>query len=352
MRRGLISWSRAELPEAVLEARVTGVQRDMASAGFDALAVYTSPARAGGVSWLAGFVPYWNEGLLVVPREGRPVLISALSNRVRDWIARNAHVAEVRNAPLIGAEAGRLMASLRGRANVGVVDLAKVPMRIAEGIAEAGHVVTDGSEVLAGRRATADPAEIALTSKAAAIAHRAIGTLTGEESDGGEAVARLDGEARRLGAEEVYPAIAADLMRSAILKRLEGPAPLGDRWAVRLSVSYKGCWVRLIRTIDRRSDSGSSDLPAAETLATAIAALPNTAALSRLPRWLVEATRTTLPLEPMSGSMIEDAAELSHASILNVEATIEIEGRRRLIGGPVLVGRSGEASALMMPPVW
>src|SRR5262245_2982910 len=102
MRRGLISWSRAELPEAVLDWRVAAVQAAMAKARLDALVVYTTPARAAGVAWLAGFVPYWNEGLLVVPRAGRPAVVSALSNRVRGWIECNSHVAEVRNAPRIG----------------------------------------------------------------------------------------------------------------------------------------------------------------------------------------------------------------------------------------------------------
>jgi Xaa-Pro aminopeptidase len=352
MRRGLISWSKAELPDAVLDARVTGVQRAMAKAGLDALAVYTTPARAAGVSWLAGFVPYWNEGLLVVPGDGRPVLISALSNRVRDWIARNANVAEVRNAPLIGAEAGRLLNSTKASSAVGVVDLADIPARVSGGLVEAGHVVSDSSEILAGQRAAADPAELALASRAAAIAHRALGLLTGAETDGGEVVAKLDGEARRLGAEEVYPALAADLARSPVLRRLEGDVVLGEMWVVRLSVSYKGAWVRLTRTIDRGTSNAATGMRAAEMLASAIAELPTTKTLARFPRWLVEATRTTMPLEPLAGSMMDDTTRIPAGGIANVEATIELDGRLVLVGAPVLVGRAGESSALLLPPVW
>ncbi len=67
MRRGLISRSPVELPDAVLEARLERVRAAMHAAKLDALIVYTNNTRPAGVSWLTGFVPYWSEALLVVP---------------------------------------------------------------------------------------------------------------------------------------------------------------------------------------------------------------------------------------------------------------------------------------------
>ncbi|MGA8818262.1 MAG: aminopeptidase P family N-terminal domain-containing protein, partial [Xanthobacteraceae bacterium] len=88
MRRGLISRSPIELPDAVLEARLDRVRAAMREARLDVLIVYTNNTRPAGVSWLAGFVPYWSEALLVVPRDGAPYLVAALTFRVKTWIER------------------------------------------------------------------------------------------------------------------------------------------------------------------------------------------------------------------------------------------------------------------------
>ena len=111
MRRGLISHSKAELPDAVLDARLARLRAAMAEARLDALLVYTNNTRTAGVSWLTGFVPYWSEALLVVARERDPVLVVALTYRVKSWIERTSYVAEVIHTPRIGLEAARMIAA-------------------------------------------------------------------------------------------------------------------------------------------------------------------------------------------------------------------------------------------------
>ena len=352
MRRGLISWSRAELPEAVLESRVAAAQAAMARAGLDALVVYTTPARAAGVAWLAGFVPYWNEALLVVPRAGAPALVSALSNRVQDWIQRNAHVGEVRNAPRIGTEAAKVVARGTAGGVIGVVDLAHLPAAVIEQIRGEGFRVEDASGVLAQLRAVADPADLALHFRAAHIAHRALSAIPAGETDAGAAIARADGKARRLGAEEVYPGVAADLARSRALVRVDGPARLGELAAVRLSVAYKGAWVRLTRTLSRDPGLAARIDGAAARLAAAVAGLPRTDDLAACTSWVIEATRTTMPLEPLAGAMIDDPVPLSAGSLVNVQAGFMIEGTPVLTGGPVLIGQAGAPACLLVPPVF
>ena len=81
MRRGLIARSLVELPDAVFDARLDRVRAAMRVAQLDALVIYTNNTRPAGVSWLVGFVPYWSEAVLVVPREGGPYLVAALSFR-------------------------------------------------------------------------------------------------------------------------------------------------------------------------------------------------------------------------------------------------------------------------------
>src|SRR5215472_13639220 len=112
MRRGLISRSPTELPDAALDARLARVRAAMAEARLDALLIYTNNTRPAGVSWLTGFVPYWSEALLVVPREGAAFLVVALTYRVKTWIERTSRVAEVVHAPRIGLETARRIAAV------------------------------------------------------------------------------------------------------------------------------------------------------------------------------------------------------------------------------------------------
>src|ERR1700675_3728763 len=105
MRRGMIRWSHEEVPASVLDSRVARLQSAMRTAGLDALLVYTSFARPGAVAWLTHFVPYWNDGLLVVLPSGAPALLAAFSKRVHDWIREVSHIGEVRAAPDLGRAA-------------------------------------------------------------------------------------------------------------------------------------------------------------------------------------------------------------------------------------------------------
>src|SRR5438874_8348879 len=131
MRRGLISHSKAELPDAILEARIARVRAAMGVAGLDKLLVYTNNTRPAGVSWLTGFVPYWSEALLVLCRDSAPVLVAALSYRVKAWIEATSRVGEVIHTQRIGLEAARMIAGGKADAAVGIADL----RGLADGIA-------------------------------------------------------------------------------------------------------------------------------------------------------------------------------------------------------------------------
>jgi Xaa-Pro aminopeptidase len=352
MRRGLISWSRAELPEMVLDARVARLQAAMAQAKLDAVVAYTIPARTAAVSWLTGFVPYWNEGVAVVPLKGRPVLISALSNRVKDWIERNAHVERVLSNPRIGVEAASIVSTAKPKAVIGVIDLPRLPAGLIEALAASGHELRDASAVFASVRTAVDPAELALAARAAGIAAQAFGCADAdaEERDAGRLIGLMEGEARRLGAEEVYPAVAADLHKSLHLVRAEGAVRLGDVSAIRLSVAYKGVWVRVTRTRFFGAN-GRDRLAAAEVaFAAAIAGLPDRRALAGAQGWLVEGTRCSTPLEPLAGSKVPDGLDLQPGELVSVQATFAIEGQPVLVGAPVLIGASGMLSSQILPP--
>ena len=126
----------------MLDARLERVRAAMSEAQLDALLVYTNNTRAAGVSWLTGFVPYWSEALLVVPRARAPVLVVALTYRVKSWIERMSRVAEVIHTPRIGLEAARMIAAAKADAAVGIADLDGLAAGIVDDLREGGPRLT------------------------------------------------------------------------------------------------------------------------------------------------------------------------------------------------------------------
>jgi hypothetical protein len=346
MRRGLIARSPVELPDAVFDARLARVRKAMQAEGVDALVVYTNNTRPAGVSWLAGFVPYWSEAVLVVPREGGPYLVAALSFRVKSWIERVSRLAEVLHTPRIGLKAAQQIAATRPDAAVGVVDFDGLPSGIAEDLREGGPGLSlcDASGLFAALRASADPAEIALAMKAAAIAHHALSVAHGDSLNA--MIATVENEARQLGAEEIYVAAALDLERDARFKRIEGEAALGKRFALRATVAYKGAWVRLVRSI------GASSImqKATEQFAQAVATLPSDRGFAGFRSWLVEGCRMAQPLDALMGARIEDSISPSPGALVSIQAALAIDGHTVLLGAPALIGRPGEAASLLVDP--
>jgi hypothetical protein len=348
MRRGLIARSPLELPDAVLEARLDRLRAAMAAAPFDALVVYTNNTRPAGVSWLTGFVPYWSEALLVVPRAGAPYLVAALSFRVKAWIERTSRIGEVFHTPRIGLKAAQQIAATQTDAAVGIVDFDGFPSGIAEDMREGGPglQVRDASALFAKLRAKADPAEIALAVKAASIAHRALGAVAGDSL--GAAAAAVEKTARNLGAEEIYIAAAPDLERDARFMRIEGETTRGNSFALRATVAYKGTWVRAVRTVCATAAARE----AAARLAEAIAPLPSGRGFAGFRSWLIEGCRMAQPLEPLMGSRVGAASPPLPGALVSVQGALEIDGRTVLAGAPALIGGHGEAASLIVDPTF
>jgi Creatinase/Prolidase N-terminal domain len=352
MRRGLIARSVVELPDAVLQARLDRVRDAMATAQLDALVIYTNNTRTAGVSWLTGFVPYWSEALLVVPRQASPVLVAALSFRVKAWIERTSRIGEVLHAPRVGLKAGQQIAAARSDAAVGVVDFDGLACGIADDFREGGGPklrLGDASALYAKLRGKADPAEIALAAKAVSIARHALGVASGNDLNA--IVADVESAARNLGAEEIYIAVAPDLEREARFRRIEGTAAPGRDFALRATVAYKGTWVRLVRAVCETA----SVRDATARLAEAVAQLPSDHGFSGFGSWLIEGTRTTQPLEALRGSRIGGSSAalpgtLLPGALVSVQGAAPIAGRLVPVGAPALLGESGEAASLLVDP--
>jgi hypothetical protein len=346
MRRGLISHSKIELPDAVLDARLDRVRAAMAEARLDALLIYSNNTRPAGVSWLTGFVPYWSEALLVVSRDGAPYLVVALTFRVKSWIERTSRVADVIHTPRIGLGAAQKIAAGKPDAAVGVVDFGGLSAGIVDDLRECGPrlALSDASALFTRLRAKADPAEVALAMKAASIAHAALAAVRGDGI--GAMIASVEAQARSLGAEEIYVAAAPDLARDHRLVRIEGEAVRGESFALRATVAYKGAWVRLTRSY---CDTALAQAATAR-LAQAVAQLPGERGFTGFASWLVEGCRMAQPLDPLMGSRVDAASPPTPGALVSVQANVEIDGRTVLVGAPALLGERGEAASLLVAP--
>jgi hypothetical protein len=241
MRRGLIAWSKEEVPPSALEARVRRVQQALGAQGLDALLAYTSFPRPAAVSWLTHFIPYWNEALVAVLPEGPPSLLASFSKRMHPWIREVSHVGEIVPAPDLGRAAAAFVEK-RSLTRVGVVDLEHLPWSVAEPIAIGiGAELADASEFFAGLRQPADRYENALAARATQIAEHALAAIPGRPRHASEILSAVESAARREGAEEIIPRITQ----------------MGDRNSVELSVAYKGVWIRLCRTYPSVPDAES-----------------------------------------------------------------------------------------------
>jgi hypothetical protein len=348
MRRGLIARSPVELPDAVFDARLERTRAAMRAAKLDALVVYTNNTRPAGVSWLAGFVPYWSEAVLVLPLDGLPYLVAALSFRVKSWIERVSRLGEVLHTPRIGLKAAQQIAVNKKNAAVGVVDFDGLSAGIADDLREGGPDLSfsDASALFENLRGRADPAEITLALKAAEIAHRALAAAPGDTLNA--KIAAVEATARELGAEEIYVAAASDLEKDTRLIRVEGEAVHGRTFALRASVAYKGTWIRLVRSFCERAITQQ----AAAQLAQAAAQLPGGAGFAGFNSWLVEGCRMAQPLDSLVGSRIDGAKPPLPGSLVSAQGVLTIDGQMVLVGAPVLLGQSGEAASLIVDPLF
>ena len=359
MRRGLISWSRDEVPPSVLEGRVARLQEQMRAAELGAVLIYTSFARPSAVAWLTHFVPYWNEALLVVFPTGAPVLLAAFSKRVHDWIRSVSHLGEVRSAPDLGRAT---VAFLKERppepSRIGVLELDALPWQLAEPIvkSEYGRALVDATGLFAAIRQPADEAEIRLARRAAEIAAKAFKAIPRGAKRASELLSALEGSARLDGAEEVLPRLAPDLRADATLRRFEGDALLGERYAVELSVAYKATWVRITRCVSTQaappSWRGAADrfVETAERLNESNLSIESQVAggARKTVAWTLETCRGSPPLSIVATGETLSPSALPGGSLACLSMQLDLDDGPWIGGAPLILGSSGQPSRLLI----
>ena len=355
MRRGLLAWSEKETPKAALEARVARVQAAMKAQGFDALLAYTNFPRPATVSYLTHFIPYWNQGLMVMGQEGLPTILVALSNRVRGWALETCHVEDVICTPRIGADAAKIVQGFADEIKkIGVVDADRLPNGLAQPFRQlfGGIELVDATDLYTAARSPADGPEIELTRHAAAIADAAIDEARTHGFERASAlIGAIDGAARRAAAEDVQIAVAPDLAQGTDFLRFEGDAALGATFAVRVTVAYKGFWVR--RTVSlSRGEAPASWADAAARLRAVIEALGTGAELSD---HMNSAFRHWSAVGPVGGHPLADLADqaakyrrIGAGSVVSLSVNTDLPDGPWLGGGPVHLAANPGGTAQLL----
>jgi hypothetical protein len=352
MRRGLMGWNPDELPLGVLAERTARLQAAMHHNGLHALMIYTNLVRPSAVSYLTGLTPYWSEGLLLVGRSGEPIFATALSKRVANWIRSVSPVGEIVNTPRPGAVLGQRIAAA-GMTRVGILEFDAFPSGAYDDLVAAapGAEFVDATNMFAQARRGADAAERELLARADVIAVSALGQVDPKHAnDAGTVAGLVEKHARLNGAEEAYIAVAPDLASDPRMIRASPMIPLGQSFAVRASIAYKGHWVRRTRSFAtdvrreafRRADEwfarlGGSIAPG-KPLAEQIAAQVKNLRGATLSSWMAESCIGSYPLQVVASSRAatKDVAQSGDFLVLTIALTID--GTPWLGAAPLIVG--------------
>jgi len=338
MRRGLMAWDAQELPLDTLKARVARLQSAMAEEGQDAILLYTNFIRSGAVSHLTAFSPYWADGILMVPKSGEPIFATTLSNRVASWIQSVKPVGELVCTPKPGVTLAERLTAMGEVARVAILELDAFPGGVYDEFAGAlpGVEIVDGSASFARARAELDEVELHLLSRADAIAAKALTRTDPDQADAAALVGAAEALSRLDGAEESYVAIAPDLDADTRFRRVASAGPLGGRFALRMTVAYKGSWVRRTRTFARdAADRGAIEAadawfgtlaakldpkqPLGVQITKALADLPG----ATLQDWLAESVVGTRPLSPLASSKEEPGSLAVPALVLTLNLKLD-----------------------------
>jgi hypothetical protein len=245
MKRGLISWDKAQLPQTAFDARLGVINQQCEEFNVPAIAAYSDVWRANDVRYISNFMPYWNRALTVVPRGEKPILLCSLSPRVYPWI-KSVTIHEVIVAsPSLPVQIGKLCGE-RGWNRLGMLDAAGLPNDLHTQL-QAGKVeivdiprervrpsITD-SELSMHREAAKRTREILEQHLTAAVAGQTDHAFVGE----------IERKLRRAGAEDLVVLVSdgrtAPLSASGKLLNAES--------SVVIALENNGHWAKVARNV-------------------------------------------------------------------------------------------------------
>jgi hypothetical protein len=239
VKRGLITWDKAEIPTEIFEQRLRGIRRIMAEKDVPAAVVYSELWRSNPARYFSNYMPYFNRALLIIPANQPVTLLCGLSPRVYGWIRSVTTIEDVRPAGNFAKPLLELAAE-RGWTSIGILDFPQFPFDLNRSI-QAGNLKTINlSDV-----PICDDTELAMRRKAIAMAREILETEinAGVGQTDYQFVGRLERRFRTAGAEDLVT-----LMTNG--NGVPVPASgvrLEPNYSVSLALEYRGHWVRLTR---------------------------------------------------------------------------------------------------------
>jgi hypothetical protein len=243
MKRGLISWDRAELPAAAFEARLGALYQLCTDFAVPALVAYSDVCRSNDVRYISNYMPYWNRALTVVPRGEKPILLCALSPRVYPWIKTVTVHETILPSPSLPGQLVKLCAE-KGWSKLGMLDQAGLPNDLYTQLGAEKLAFVDIPH--AAFRPVATQSELAMHRRGAVLAREILEAEVTRAAIGlsdYELAGRLERRFRRAGAEDLVVLISNG--RTAPL-----PAAghkVNENSSASVALEYNGHWVKLSR---------------------------------------------------------------------------------------------------------
>jgi hypothetical protein len=232
MKRGWISWDKAELPPSAFDTRLAVVRKVLAAADLPALVVYTDVWRSNQGRYLSNFMPYWNRALLVIPRDGAPVLLCGLSPRVYPWIRSVTILDEIRPSTNIAQQLTK-MCEEKGWSRIGVLDLPQ----LAYDLSVPNSVDIPWSAI----HPQPDEAELSMYRRAAEIARKGVRRIYSGIVDH-EVAGSLEREYRRAGVEDLVILVSD----GETAPRPPHGSTIGPMSSISVAMEYRGHWVKIV----------------------------------------------------------------------------------------------------------
>lgn len=136
MKRGLVVLDHNEIPEAQWRQRIEQIRSQLVTEEVDVALVYGDVFRSDDIAYLTNLCIYWNEGMLAIPADSDPALLTKLSPRVHTWMRRTSTLTDLRSGKAFGTLIADLVAG-RELGTLGLVDASLWPTALIEEVTAA-----------------------------------------------------------------------------------------------------------------------------------------------------------------------------------------------------------------------
>jgi Xaa-Pro aminopeptidase len=178
--------------------------------------VYGDVFRSDDIGYLTNLCIYWNEGVVAVPAQGSPLLLTKLSQRVHSWMRATSTMTDLRSGKTFGDLVTGLVAE-QATGTLGLVDADLWPASIVDEIRQAipGWDLRMLGSLVRDQRALPSPAETELLRTGAALLSRALDAASAPGLSTTERIASLERDIRGGGFTDVE--VQTDLTDDGVL---------------------------------------------------------------------------------------------------------------------------------------